>query len=892
MTDTAPARDEVSTVTVTVNGTAIEAAKGELVIDAAERNGVYIPRFCYHHRMKPVGMCRMCLVEIDTGRGPALQPSCMIECTDGMSVETESPVSKKAQDGVLEFLLVNHPLDCPVCDKGGECPLQDQTMSYGPGESRFIEEKRHLEKPIPISQTVFLDRERCILCDRCTRFAKDVAGDPFIHFQDRGNDSQVNTFPDHPFASYFSGNTVQICPVGALTAKPFRFKARPWDLDQVESTCTSCSVGCRVVIDSSRDEVLRYSGVDSDPVNWSWLCDKGRFDFEYVNDDGRLTEPLLRTDAGQDLAPAKWSYALKTAATAIKGGLDRSGPTGVGIIGGARLANEDAYAWAKLAKGVIGTDNVDAQLDDGLPAAFVLGLPRATIDEVCAPGGTVVVYAPDIKEELPVLFLRLRHAAVEDGVKIIELAATDTGLTPLADSSLRVRPGEAADVVAALFGSGTAPEGVDPTAFFHARTLLAGNTRVTAVIGRPSLAESADVAVAAAHRLLELVPSVTFLPALRRANVFGALDMGLAPGILPGRVTLDEGRAHVASGWSLATKELPAETGLDTRGILEAAANGKLDTLVLLGADPLADFPDRDLAERALTGVRTLIAVDLFLNESNRKADIVLPAAGYATTEGTTTNLEGRVTTLGQKITAPGTARADWIIAVDLAGHLGGDLGVESVAQIQDEISRVAPSHAGLAAALADPANRDGVVVPVPAGPPQPPEHAIEGNPADPSHRGTAEGAPAEPVLLAEGEVPGERLEHELGPDPVPATVTLPAAPSVAAPLRDAYAHRLVVTRKLYDHGTLVQHSPAIAALAAPSSPLRLNPADLDRLGIASGDRVRVTSERGSLTIDVVADSGVPKNVAALVLDQAGGAAGQLLTAGSLVTDIRVETQS
>jgi NADH-quinone oxidoreductase subunit G len=834
----------------------------------------------------------------------------MIECTDGMSVETESPVSKKAQDGVLEFLLVNHPLDCPVCDKGGECPLQDQTMSYGPGESRFIEEKRHLEKPIPISETVYLDRERCILCDRCTRFAKDVAGDAFIHFQDRGNASQVNTFPDHPFASYFSGNTVQICPVGALTAKPFRFKARPWDLEQVESTCTSCSVGCRVVIDSSRDEVLRYTGVDSDPVNWSWLCDKGRFDFEYVNSDGRIVEPLLRTDAGQELGPAKWSYALKTAADAIKSGLDRSGPAGVGIIGGARLANEDAYAWAKLAKGVIGTDNVDAQLDDGLPAEFVLGLPRATIDEVCAPGGTVVVYAPDVKEELPVLFLRLRHAAVEDGVKIIELAATDTGLTPLAESSLRVRPGEAADVVAALFGSGTAPEGVDPTAFFHARTLLAGNSSVTAVIGRPSLAESADVAVAAAHRLLELIPSVTFLPALRRANVFGALDMGLAPGLLPGRVSLDEGRTHVAAGWSIASKELPAETGLDARGILEAAANGKLDTLVLLGADPLADFPDHDLAERALTGVRTLISVDLFLNESNRKADIVLPAAGYATTEGTTTNLEGRVTRLGHKVTAPGTARADWIIAVDLAHHLGGDLGVESLAELLDEISQVAPSHAGLGAALADPANRDGVVVPVPAGPPQPAAHPVEGNPADSSHRGSAEGAPAEPVVVPEGHVAGERREHELGPDPAPeangdaapatapagpagpASVTLPSAPTVAAPVRDAYAHRLVVTRKLYDHGTLVQHAPAIAALAASSSPLRLNPADLDRLGIASGDRVRVTSERGSLSIDVVADHGVPKNVAALVFDQAGGAAGQLLTAGSLVTDIRVETQS
>ena len=227
-------------------------------------------------------MCRMCIVEIDTGRGPALQPACMIPVAPDMRVDTESEVTKKAQDGVLEFLLVNHPLDCPVCDKGGECPLQDQTMSYGPGESRFVEEKRHFEKPIMISDVVALDRERCILCDRCTRFAKDVAGDTLIHFQDRGNQTQVNTFPDHPFASYFSGNTVQICPVGALTAKPYRFKARPWDLDQVESTCTACSVGCRTLVQSSRNEILRYQGIDIDPVNWGWLCDKGRFGFEAI----------------------------------------------------------------------------------------------------------------------------------------------------------------------------------------------------------------------------------------------------------------------------------------------------------------------------------------------------------------------------------------------------------------------------------------------------------------------------------------------------------------------------------------------------------------------------------------------------------------------------------
>src|SRR6478735_1588259 len=270
-----PVPDQATDTTVqfTLNGVAVEAARGELLIEAAERNGVYIPRFCYHPRMNPVGMCRMCIVEIDGGRGPALQPACMIECTPDMKVDTESEVTKKAQDGVLEFLLINHPLDCPVCDKGGECPLQDQTMAYGPGESRMVEEKRHKEKPIPISDLVLLDRERCILCDRCTRFASEVAGDPLIHFIHRGNDTEVNTFPDEPFASYFSGNTVQICPVGALTASSYRFKARPWDLDTTESTCQQCSMGCRISIDSSRDRVLRYSGVDIDPVNWGWLCD-------------------------------------------------------------------------------------------------------------------------------------------------------------------------------------------------------------------------------------------------------------------------------------------------------------------------------------------------------------------------------------------------------------------------------------------------------------------------------------------------------------------------------------------------------------------------------------------------------------------------------------------
>ena len=290
-----------TTVSITVDGKDVLAKPGELLIDACERNGTYIPRFCHHSRMQPVGMCRMCLVEIDTGRGPALQPSCMVECSDEMIVDTQSEKTRKAQEGVLEFLLVNHPLDCPICDKGGECPLQDQTMAFGPGESRFIEEKRTYRKPIPVNENVFLDRERCVLCDRCTRFADQVAGDPLIHFIDRGNKTQVNTYPDQPFSSYFSGNTVQICPVGALTAAPFRFKARPWDLTEVESTSTFDSLGNRISVQESRDRVLRFTGVDSDSVNWGWLTDKERFIFESYSSDKRLLEPLMVSDFSDDV---------------------------------------------------------------------------------------------------------------------------------------------------------------------------------------------------------------------------------------------------------------------------------------------------------------------------------------------------------------------------------------------------------------------------------------------------------------------------------------------------------------------------------------------------------------------------------------------------------------
>ncbi|MFI5043935.1 MAG: NADH-quinone oxidoreductase subunit NuoG [Acidimicrobiales bacterium] len=820
-------------VDITVNGETFTVQKGELVIDACERNGSYIPRFCYHPRMNPVGMCRMCLVEIDAGRGPALQPSCMINVTPDMSVNTESDAVAKAQDGVLEFLLANHPLDCPVCDKGGECPLQDQTMAYGPGESRWVEEKRHYEKPIAISETVYLDRERCILCDRCTRFASEVADDPLIHFMGRGSGTEVNTFPDEPFSSYFSGNTVQICPVGALTAKPYRFRARPWDLDEVESTCTNCSVGCRITVESSRNQLLRFQGVDSDPVNWSWLCDKGRFSFEAINSPARVTEPLVRD--GDDLVPARWSEALSAAAGTIRAAIDSRGPASVAVIGGARLTNESAYAWARLAKSIIGTDNVDAQLGDGLPADVVVGLPGATIDDVCRPGGTVLYFGPDPKEELPVLFLRLKHAAVNDRTTIIELTPATTGLTPYAKASLHPRSGELAAVVRAVVTGEVPTDGVGPLAADELRSaadlVASAGGPVTVVIGRPNLAESADLVVAAIDEVRSALPDATFLPALRRGNVRGALEAGLAPGRLPGRMSLTDG----SETWSTVWGSVPAEPGLDTIGILEAAATGSIEVLILLGSDPLNDVTDRSLARRGLAGAKSVIVVDPFVNESGRSAQIVLPVAAFSECSGTTTSLEGRVTVLDQKVTPPGTARTDWVLAADLAQRLGGDLGVHSSHQeLWAELVANSPAHSGVdSAALAAPDAVDGIVL------------SLTGAPV----------AAREPLAL---------------------------------PAQNAYSLRLVLSRVLYDGGTLLSQSPSSAGLARTQS-ARLSPADASPLGVVDGQDVKLTSAHGSLTLPAVIDKGVPRGSVALVHNVTGGDATTLMSASDAVCDVRVE---
>ena len=821
-------RSNAEILQMSVNGTEVLARQGELLIDACERSGVYIPRFCHHPRMKPVGMCRMCLVEVDTGRGPSLQPSCMLTCSEGMSVETESDVTKKAQDGVLEFLLINHPLDCPVCDKGGECPLQDQTVAYGPGESRFVEEKRHFEKPLAISDTVYLDRERCILCDRCTRFADQVAGDALIHFMDRGNQTEVNTFPDEPFSSYFSGNTVQICPVGALTAKPYRFRARPWDLEEVSSTAWVDSVGARVTVQASRNQVLRVLGVDSDPVNWGWLSDKERFGFEALNSDARLATPHARND-DYELAPTGWADALGTVVEELSG---RS-PSRIAVLGGARLTNEAQYAWAKLTKGILGTDNIDAQLGDGLPPHIVLGLPRASIDDACRPGGTVVLVGPDPKEELGTLYLRLRHAVLNDGVTLIEMTPRSTGLSGLAVQSLHPRPGElgalARSFVSANSGRDFEPAGgVAAPAIAAAAAAVSGP--VTVALGRASLAESHDAVVEAAAALAQL-PDCSFLSALRRGNVHGALDMGLAPGLLPGRIDLASGRDRVADVWSVT----PEAAGLDAAGILRAAADGNIDVLVLLGADPLNDFPDRDLAARGLGGAGFVVAVDIVLNDSAAlAADVVLAAAAPTEVDGTFTNLEGRVSVMRRLVTPPGTARPDWLIAAELASRLGSDLGFESSESIRAEIRSVSAVHTSMT------------------------EEALRDSPVD-------------GLLL-------------------PGRSDLAASPPQSAPIPtdDAYPLRLVATRSMYDDGVMVRACSSSRGLIRPME-IRLNPADLELTGVAPGTEVLLRSARGELEGPVHADLGVPRGSAVIPWLAPDSPANDLIGVDSMVTEVRVE---
>ena len=670
-------------VTVTIDGYEISVPKGTLVIRAAETIGITIPRFCDHPLLDPIGACRQCLVDIAGQRKPLA--SCTTVCTDGMVVKTQytSAVAEKAQRGVMELLLINHPLDCPMCDKGGECPLQNQAVANGQGESRFHEPKREFEKPVPISTEVLLDRERCISCTRCVRTSEEIAGDDFIEFLERGPSQYIGTANGKPFNSYFSGNTVQVCPVGALTGAQYRFKSRPFDLVSTPSICEHCASGCHQRTDHRRGKVMRRLAGDEPLVNEEWNCDKGRWAFAYATQSDRLTTPLVR-DVDGVLRPASWQHAFAVAAAGLIAARDgETGPSGVGVLTGGRLTLEDAYAYAKFTRLALNTNDIDMRArphsaeEEQFLAARVAGrdIEVSYADLEAAPAVLLAGFEPE--DESPIVFLRLRKAARKSELPVFSVAALATpGLEKVFGTLLSTVPGaEPATLTALAAGGGSDAD------IARAAELLAKPGAVILVGER--LAEVPG-ALAAAARLADASGAkLAWIP--RRAGERGAIEAGAMPGLLPvGRWVGDpKARAEVALAWNKAT--LPATPGRSASAMLTAAENGELGALIVAGVDP-ADLPDSAGALRALERTPFIVSLELRASAVTDRADVVFPVAAVAEKAGTFVNWEGRGGTFAAAFSVPGI-RTDLYVLGAIADEMDVHLGLPDAAAARLELA-------------------------------------------------------------------------------------------------------------------------------------------------------------------------------------------------------------
>jgi NADH-quinone oxidoreductase subunit G len=775
-------------VTVTIDGYEITVPKGTLVIRAAELLGLQIPRFCDHPLLEPAGACRQCLVEV-AGQVKPLA-SCTTTCTEGMTVRTQftSAVAEKAQRGVMELLLINHPLDCPMCDKGGECPLQNQAMSSGQGDTRFTDAKRTFAKPVAISTGVLLDRERCISCTRCTRFSEQIAGDPFIEFFERGPGQFIGTADGMPLNSYFSGNTVQICPVGALTGTAYRFRSRPFDLVSTPSICEHCASGCRQRTDSRRGRVTRRLAGNDPEVNEEWNCDKGRWAFTYATQPDRLVTPLVRNESGV-LAPASWPEAIGAAAAGLAAAYGRAG-----VLTGGRLTMEDAYAYAKFSRVALGTNDIDLRArpqsaeEAQFLAAAVAGrdVQVSYADLERAPAVLLAGFEPE--DESPMIFLRLRKAARKRPIAVYSLAPfASSGLAKMSGTLLPTVPGGEADALSRLAGGPGAADSGAIGKMKGAVTRLTGGAKLDEAWEAAADALAADGAVIiAGERLAEVPGALTAVAGLagatgaklawvpRRAGERGAIDAGALPGLLPrGRPVWEpHARAEVARAWGVSS--LPGDLGRDGDQILADAARGELDALVIAGVDP-GDLPDPAAALEALEATPFIVSLELRASAVTDRADVVLPVAAVVEKDGTFVNWEGR----------PGEF-----------GTVFGVSGVESDLQVLGRIADDMDVHLGLPDAAA--ARRE---------------------------------------LAGLGGWPGIReplptRQPQAVPDPGPGQAVL------------ATWHQLI------DTGRMSDGEPFLAGTAHPVV-ARMSAATAAQAGTADGGRVTVSSATGTVTVDV-----------------------------------------
>lgn len=657
-----PVVEATEMIAVVIDGFEVSVPKGTLVIRAAEKLGIQIPRFCDHPLLDPVGACRQCLVDIEiNGRKfPKPQASCTIPVEPGMIVNTQltSPVADKAQKGIMEFLLVNHPLDCPVCDKGGECPLQNQAMSNGRAESRFEGYKRTFEKPINISSQVLLDRERCVLCARCTRFADQIAGDRFITLNERGALQQVGIYEEEPFESYFSGNTVQICPVGALTGAAYRFRARPFDLVSTPSACEHCASGCDMRTDVRRGKTLRRLAGDDPSVNEEWNCDKGRWAFKYISAPDRITTPLIRNAAGE-LVPASWPEALEAAAKGLSAG--RSA-----VLVGGRSTVEDAYGYSKFARVTLGTNDIDfrSRISTDEERAFIASnvIGNQTTYRDIDSADQVVLVAFEPEEESPIVFLRINKVVRKRNLKVHAIATKlSIGNEKLKANFICVAPGNEVSGLAGL-------------------TL----TDKSVILVGERAAETAGLLSAVAGLSSRSGAKVAWIP--RRAGERGAIEAGAIGNLLPGGRPVSDAaaRVDVATAWGV--HGLPEERGLSTDEIYEKAASGEIKSLLVGGVDPF----DGANSDNALEALQRAFVVSLEMRPSpvTDRANVVLPIAAVAEKSGTFLNWEGRGRSFDIAIEDT-LQRSDVRILSLLADQIGRSINISTVAQAAHELSTI-----------------------------------------------------------------------------------------------------------------------------------------------------------------------------------------------------------
>lgn len=666
--------EKTNLVTVTIDGVQVSVPPNTLVIRAAEQIGVQVPRFCDHPLLAPVGACRQCLVDIpDAGNGkpiPKPQASCTLPVADGMVVETQvtSKVADKAQRGIMEFLLINHPLDCPVCDKGGECPLQNQAMSNGRGETRFDGVKRTFPKPINLSAQILLDRERCIVCQRCTRFSDEIAGDPFIALIERGAMQQIGIADDAPFLSYFSGNTIQICPVGALTSADYRFRSRPFDLVSTPGVAEHDSCGAAIRVDHRRGKVMRRLAGNDPEVNEEWISDKDRFAFHYSRQDDRLTHPMVRDEDGE-LRPASWPEAFTVAAR----GLQAAGPGAV--LTGGRVTAEDAYAYAKFARVALGTNDIDfrARPHTAEEADFLASFVALSHDVTYADlesASVVVLAGLEPEDEAATIFLRLRKAS-KRGTQVVALAPYVTrGLAKMKGRLISTVPGTEAAALRALADDGL-------TALDAGGVILVGER----------LAQSHGALTAALELAKTTGARLAWVP--RRAGDRGAVEAGCLPTLLPGGRPASDASARVDAATAWGVDSLPDATGRDGNAIVAALIKGDLGGLVIGGVDP-DDTSDPAATLAAIEAARFVVSLEQRLTDVATRADVVLPVAPVADKAGTFVTWEGRPRPFEAVFSTPASL-PDLRILAGIADELGASLGFRTVDEVRAEMESMGP---------------------------------------------------------------------------------------------------------------------------------------------------------------------------------------------------------